>query len=224
MILCMKRAVHCLLLQDKRGSITASTREKSTRGAVTTTPPSAAKPNPLSRALFAMFGGNRHSTFDQAGAKKVDAKMFFSAERTFLAWMHAAVLLAGVSIGFGAFTTDGGIQALYSLFFLALAIAFTVYALIQRKNVMGRDFPDIAAARLFQVFGKFTHCLVLFDDVFVCQSCCRCKTITNAGPTVPRPVRRQMGSLGTRIPVCVFSTRSILREFGCLLCVQQVEK
>lgn len=130
------RYPYCILIQESRPSIN---REGSTRSAggvaQSVTPPADGKPNPLSRTLFAIFGGNRHQTklVDQEGAKKVDAKLFFAVERTFLAWMKAAIMLAGFSIAVGSFTVDGRAQALYSLFFLAVAIALTVYCLVQCK-------------------------------------------------------------------------------------------
>ncbi|KAG7348253.1 DUF202 domain containing protein [Nitzschia inconspicua] len=91
------------------------------------------QPNPLSRTLFAIFGGNKMppKTFDEAGAKKVDPKIFFSLERTFLAWMKAAVWVGAISIAVGTGTskgTKGG--ALFSLFFQAIAILFILYALV----------------------------------------------------------------------------------------------
>ncbi|KAG7338114.1 DUF202 domain containing protein [Nitzschia inconspicua] len=89
--------------------------------------------HPLSRTLFAIFGGNKMppKTFDEAGAKKVDPKIFFSLERTFLAWMKAAVWVGAISIAVGTGTskgTKGG--ALFSLFFQAIAILFILYALV----------------------------------------------------------------------------------------------
>jgi uncharacterized membrane protein YidH (DUF202 family) len=89
------------------------------------------KPNPLSRTLFAIFGGNKLATksFDESGSKKVDPKIFFSLERTFLAWMQAAIWVGAISVAIGEQTSRSSIEALYSLTFQAIAIAFVVYAL-----------------------------------------------------------------------------------------------
>jgi hypothetical protein len=93
--------------------------------------PSDSKPNPLSRTLFAIFGGNRlpPKSFDESGAKKVDPKIFFSLERTFLAWMKAAIWVGAISIAIGERSSRSYLQALYSLIFQAIAIVFIVYAL-----------------------------------------------------------------------------------------------
>lgn len=99
-------------------------------------PPADGKPNPLSRTLFALFGGHKPAptkTFDEEGAKKVDPKIYFSLERTFLAWMKAAIWIAAISIALGSRSASTDAQALYSLFFLGVAIVFIIYSLAQCK-------------------------------------------------------------------------------------------
>jgi uncharacterized membrane protein YidH (DUF202 family) len=67
-------------------------------------------------------------------AFKVDPKIFFAHERTFLAWLHAALLLAGTSIAIMAFSdADNLTSQLYGVFLLPVAISFIFYAMYQCK-------------------------------------------------------------------------------------------
>jgi Domain of unknown function (DUF202) len=95
-------------------------------------PPRDGQPNPLSRTLFAIFGGNKlpPKAFDDSGAKKVDPKIFFSLERTFLAWMKASIWVGAISIAIGSRTVKANHGTLFSLFFQAVAILFILYALV----------------------------------------------------------------------------------------------
>eukprot|EP00529_Nitzschia_sp_RCC80_P028497 CAMPEP_0113498778 /NCGR_PEP_ID=MMETSP0014_2-20120614/31371_1 /TAXON_ID=2857 /ORGANISM="Nitzschia sp." /LENGTH=264 /DNA_ID=CAMNT_0000392859 /DNA_START=1 /DNA_END=798 /DNA_ORIENTATION=+ /assembly_acc=CAM_ASM_000159 len=91
--------------------------------------------NPLSRTLMRVFGGKKEITRTEAeGAKKIDPKVFFAAERTFLEWMKASISVAAISIAIGAFDTgdeNTGLAAWAGIFFSAIAIGFTIYALLQ---------------------------------------------------------------------------------------------
>ncbi|KAG7368950.1 DUF202 domain containing protein [Nitzschia inconspicua] len=74
---------------------------------------------------------------------KVEPKVFFANERTFLAWMHISIILAGASIAILAFTgesTNVGKQ-IYGLIMLPVAISFIVYAMYQytRRAYMIRN-------------------------------------------------------------------------------------
>jgi len=91
------------------------------------------QPNPLSRTLFAIFGGNRQTTnFNDEGAKKVDPKIFFANERTFLKWMNVSMWVAGISIGLSSIGgTSGGLESLSSLLFMAIAIVTVCYSMFQ---------------------------------------------------------------------------------------------
>jgi len=91
------------------------------------------QPNPLSRTLFAIFGGNRQTTnFNDEGAKKVDPKIFFANERTFLKWMNVSIWVAGISIGLSSIGgTSGGLESLSSLLFMAIAIVTVCYSMFQ---------------------------------------------------------------------------------------------
>jgi hypothetical protein len=66
---------------------------------------------------------------------KVDPKVFFANERTFLAWLHVSTILAGASVAIVAFS-DGHASSpdqLYGVILLPVAIAFIVYAMMQCK-------------------------------------------------------------------------------------------
>lgn len=65
------------------------------------------------------------------GAIKVEPKVFFANERTFLAWLHCAVLLAGASIAIMSFAETNIAGQLYGVVLLPVAIAFMTYAMAQ---------------------------------------------------------------------------------------------
>lgn len=64
-------------------------------------------------------------------AIKVEPKVFFSNERTFLAWLHTSVLLAGASIAITSFSEGDLLSQLYGIILLPVAISFLVYAMHQ---------------------------------------------------------------------------------------------
>lgn len=62
---------------------------------------------------------------------KVDPKVFFANERTFLAWIHMALVLGGIGIGIISFSETSGWAVLYGFVLIPVALAFVVYALTQ---------------------------------------------------------------------------------------------
>eukprot|EP00522_Entomoneis_paludosa_P000565 CAMPEP_0172472534 /NCGR_PEP_ID=MMETSP1065-20121228/68388_1 /TAXON_ID=265537 /ORGANISM="Amphiprora paludosa, Strain CCMP125" /LENGTH=274 /DNA_ID=CAMNT_0013230679 /DNA_START=468 /DNA_END=1292 /DNA_ORIENTATION=- len=63
---------------------------------------------------------------------KIEPKVFFANERTFLAWMHLSVTLAGASIAILAFAEDQNpFSQLYGVLLLPVAIAFIIYSMYQ---------------------------------------------------------------------------------------------
>jgi uncharacterized membrane protein YidH (DUF202 family) len=63
---------------------------------------------------------------------KIEPKVFFANERTFLAWMHLSVILAGASIAIMAFAEDSNPMAqLYGIMLLPVAISFILYSMYQ---------------------------------------------------------------------------------------------
>jgi uncharacterized membrane protein YidH (DUF202 family) len=74
---------------------------------------------------------------------KIEPKVFFANERTFLAWMHLSVILAGASIAILAFAEDSNTNGtttmnpysqLYGIVLLPVAISFIVYSMYQYSN------------------------------------------------------------------------------------------
>ena len=60
-----------------------------------------------------------------------DAQVFFANERTFLAWVHMALMLGGMAVGIIGFSTKSGLSPLPGLVLLPVAICFVVHALGQ---------------------------------------------------------------------------------------------
>jgi len=78
------------------------------------------------------------------GAIKVEPKVFFANERTFLAWLHCAVLLAGASIAIMSFAETDMAGQLYGVILLPISIAFMTYAMSQyarRSSMIRRRAP-----------------------------------------------------------------------------------
>jgi len=76
---------------------------------------------------------------------KIEPKVFFANERTFLAWMHVSIILAGASVAILALSDyeDIGNQ-LYGLIMLPVAVAFLVYAMFQyvkRSHMIRHKLP-----------------------------------------------------------------------------------
>eukprot|EP01039_Chlorochromonas_danica_P000486 gene485-525_t len=75
---------------------------------------------------------------------KVEPKVFFANERTFLAWMHMAVTLASISIAIVAFAEANEWSQLYGILLMPVAIAFCFYALwmfVKRAGMIRRKDP-----------------------------------------------------------------------------------
>jgi len=66
---------------------------------------------------------------------KVEPKVFFANERTFLAWMHISIILAGASIAILAFSgsSENPGSQIYGVVMLPVAVAFIVYSMYQCK-------------------------------------------------------------------------------------------
>jgi SPX domain protein involved in polyphosphate accumulation/uncharacterized membrane protein YidH (DUF202 family) len=75
---------------------------------------------------------------------KIEPKVFFANERTFLAWLHMAVTIASVSVAILAFSKEhSDVSQVYGLILLPLSIVFCAYALYtfqwRRKKIQERD-------------------------------------------------------------------------------------
>mmetsp|Transcript_529 Transcript_529/g.1263 ORF Transcript_529/g.1263 Transcript_529/m.1263 type:complete len:222 (-) Transcript_529:226-891(-) len=76
---------------------------------------------------------------------KVEPKVFFANERTFLAWMHVSIILAGASVAILALSDYENIgKQLYGLITLPVAVAFLLYAMYQfvkRGHMLRNKLP-----------------------------------------------------------------------------------
>ena len=74
---------------------------------------------------------------------KVEPKVFFANERTFLAWLHTSVTLASIAIAIIAFSASTPTSStsitgqVYGLTLLPVSIAFIIYALRQYTSRAG---------------------------------------------------------------------------------------
>jgi len=104
-----------------------------------------------SNAFAASTGGGANGSavidsFPRSAPVKIDPKVFFANERTFLAWMHVSVILAGASVAIVAFTDahDSVASQLYGVILLPVSIAFILYAMVQysrRASMIRRKAP-----------------------------------------------------------------------------------
>ena len=63
--------------------------------------------------------------------QKIEPKVFFANERTYLHWLHHGVILSTIASGILAFSDESGERwgEIYALFLLVLSLGFCVYAL-----------------------------------------------------------------------------------------------
>lgn len=101
----------------------------------------------LSANLKNMFGGAGPSSGTVKPRKlpiKVEPKVFFANERTFLAWLHMSVTLASISVAIVAFAEQNEWSQIYGLMLMPVAIAFCGYSLyvyIKRAAMIRRKDP-----------------------------------------------------------------------------------
>ena len=60
---------------------------------------------------------------------KIEPKVFFANERTFLAWLHMSVTLSSISIAIVAFAEANAFSQIYGLMLMPVAITFCAYSL-----------------------------------------------------------------------------------------------
>ena len=73
--------------------------------------------------------GYQIETAAPTSIQKVEPKTFFANERTFIHWLHMAVLLSGVASGILAFSQPGSFSQWYGVMLLPVSMFFCVYAL-----------------------------------------------------------------------------------------------
>lgn len=102
-------------------------------------------------------------------AIKIEPKVFFANERTFLAWLHSSVLLAGASVAIVSMSKDNFLSQLYGIILMPLAITFMVYSMHQygrRAQMIRRRAPGpyediigpavLAVAVMFSIVAQFS--------------------------------------------------------------------
>ena len=75
---------------------------------------------------------------------KIEPKVYFANERTFLDWMHMSVTLASISVAITAFAEQNELSQIYGLLLMPTSIAFCSYSLwkyIQRSQMIRRKDP-----------------------------------------------------------------------------------
>lgn len=81
---------------------------------------------------------------ERQAAIKIEPKVFFANERTFLAWFHTSILLAGASIAIVTVSDNDFLDLLYGVVLLPIAIAFMLYSMHQygkRAQMIRRRSP-----------------------------------------------------------------------------------
>ena len=66
---------------------------------------------------------------------KIEPKVFFANERTFMAWMSSATFLASASIVILAYADHNPWSQVYGIMLLPVALGFIVYAMVQCKCI-----------------------------------------------------------------------------------------
>jgi uncharacterized membrane protein YidH (DUF202 family) len=78
-------------------------------------------------------------TEDGMRGQKTEPKLYFANERTFIKWLHMAVILSSISIAVLAFSSKVGLAQYYAVMMLPLSLLFVAYALatfLWRSNMM----------------------------------------------------------------------------------------
>ena len=128
---------------------------------------------------------------------KVMLEVFFSKERTFLAWMHTAVLLAGASMAITAYSDVGEASALYGLMLMPIAIVFIVYAMVQCKKPKKRLILQL----LYSEKVHNSHLSIVLT--------CRCETKLYDCNEITRTIRGSLWTRGARFIIYYFSPSTI---------------
>jgi hypothetical protein len=67
---------------------------------------------------------------------KVEPKVHFANERTFLAWLHVVVMIAGASVTIVTFSEGRLVDQLFGVILLPVSVAYIFYALTQCTSVL----------------------------------------------------------------------------------------
>jgi len=104
---------------------------------------------------------------------KVEPKVHFANERTFLAWLHVVVMLAAASTTIIAFAEGQGIvEQLFGIVLLPVSIAYIFYALSQyvRRAIMIKQhepgpYIDVVGPTVLTVILVFTITVQFFGKL-----------------------------------------------------------
>ena len=138
---------------------------------------------PLGNFIKGLFGRRSDHNYQLLGERKpiprkvpikVEPKVFFANERTFLAWLHMSITLASISIAIVAFAEDSEFSQIYGILLLPVSIAFCCYSLwmyIKRANMIRRKDPGpyedrfgpIALAALLGLSVTINFLVKLYD-------------------------------------------------------------
>jgi len=81
------------------------------------------------------WGGIREHEHSNAKIRKVpmkiEPKVFFANERTFLSWMHSATFLSAASMGIIAYADENPWSQVYGITLLPVALGFIIYSIMQ---------------------------------------------------------------------------------------------
>jgi uncharacterized membrane protein YidH (DUF202 family) len=105
---------------------------------------------------------------------KIEPKVFFANERTFLAWLHMSVTLASISVAIVAFAESNEWSQIYGLLLMPVAISFCCYSLYmytKRANMIRNKEPGpyedkfgpTALAIMLGLAILVNFCVKLFD-------------------------------------------------------------
>lgn len=146
MLRLLENECNSLLLQEKGSQIPSITvMSGSNRPEV----PAPSVTDNVKNFFSSMFGGSA-ATNASAQVKprklpiKVEPKVFFANERTFLAWLHMSVTLASISVAIVAFAEQNEWSQIYGLMLMPVAIAFCGYSLyvyVKRAAMIRRKDP-----------------------------------------------------------------------------------
>mmetsp|Transcript_1899 Transcript_1899/g.3185 ORF Transcript_1899/g.3185 Transcript_1899/m.3185 type:complete len:264 (-) Transcript_1899:25-816(-) len=104
---------------------------------------------------------------------KVEPKVHFANERTFLAWLHVVVMLGGASVTIVTFSSGQGIvEQLFGIILLPVSIAYIFYALSQyvRRAIMIKHhepgpYVDVAGPTVLTMILVFTMIVQFFGKL-----------------------------------------------------------
>lgn len=95
---------------------------------------------------------------------KIEPKVFFANERTFLAWMHTCTLLAGTSIALGTFSERTLLGQIHGVILLPIAISFLLYSMNQYMH-RAQMLRGSASGPYEDLIGPSILCVALMGSI-----------------------------------------------------------